>query len=113
MSGESLVQDAQKWANDIVMREYSGPGQMERAIEKASIKTGIDRQVFWSLRYRPPKDMFVSVYMRLKAAYEAECERQERLYEEERAIANAINSNVVRTADFVAGRKAREAEKQI
>lgn len=110
MSGEVVVSEARKWADTIVMREYQGPSHMDRAIDRASQKTGIDRQVFWSLRYRPQKDLFASVYLRLKQAYDAECERQERLYKHERRLADAANSFVTRTADFVAGQKENKAE---
>ena len=110
MSADTLVRDARKWADAIVMREYQGPGQMDRAIDRASQKSGVDRSIFWGLRYRPPKDILASVYFQLKAAYEAEVERQTRLYEHERALTNAVNSSVVRTADFVAGRKEEQTE---
>lgn len=101
------VADARKWADFLVMKEYQGPGQMERAMERASQKTGINRSTFWSLRYRPPTDILVSVYERLRQAYEAECARQTRLYEAERALArrrNEVAENIIGAADLVAGK---------
>lgn len=50
---------------------------------------GVPWRTFWQLRYRPPSDVFVGVYLSLKAAYEAECERQERLLRHEREITKA------------------------
>lgn len=50
---------------------------------------GINWRTFWQLRYRPPSDVFVGVYLSLKAAYEAECERQERLLRHEREVTKA------------------------
>jgi len=94
MTSEVLMGDARKWADEIVMREYHGPGQMERAMDNASRKTGIDRYVFWQLRYRKPNDILVSVYFRLKQAYELECERQERLLEHEISIRKATRDAV-------------------
>ena len=46
-------------------------------MHRASNKYRIDHQTLWRLRYRKPKDMLVKAYVRLKAAYEAEIERQE------------------------------------
>lgn len=110
MSSE-YVADARKWADALVMKEYQGPGQMDRAMDRASQKTGLDRYVFWSLRYRPPSDILVSVYDRLKQAYEAECARQMRLYEAERALArkrNEVTEGLIGAIDAVAGRKAKD-----
>jgi oligoribonuclease NrnB/cAMP/cGMP phosphodiesterase (DHH superfamily) len=109
MNGEFLVEEAKGFAQVLVDREYSGPGQMERAMERASQKTGVDYGTFWSLRYRKPKDILASVYFRLKAAYEDECARQERLYNIDRAITKAVKNDtdtaLIRTADFVAGKE--------
>lgn len=60
-----------------------------RAIER---DYGIDYWVIWRLRYRlsQVKDIGVSVYARLEAAYVAECERQQRKLAEELAITRAI-----------------------
>lgn len=108
MSGEAFVNDARKWADYLVMREYQGPGQLERSMERASQKTGVDYGTFWGLRYRPPRDILTSVYFTLKMAYEAEVERQRRLYQHERTLTDAVNPSVVRAADFVAGKEAGE-----
>ena len=89
MASEVFVSDARKWAEELVMREYRGPGHMERAMDIASRKTGIDRNVFWQLRYRKPNDILASVYFRLKQAYESECFRQERLLEHEISMRKA------------------------
>lgn len=99
------VSDARKWADHLVMREYQGPGQMDRAMDRASQKTGVDRGVFWSLRYRPPGDILVSVYMRIKAAYEADCQRLERAADHERSItrtSNAVAKSLVKASDSLA-----------
>ncbi len=78
MSDTAIVEQASKWADALVQREHRGPGDtVEASMYRAEQKHGIPYQTFWSLRYRKPKDMFVSVYMRLKAAYDHECQRQE------------------------------------
>lgn len=46
-------------------------------MHRVSVKHNIDRQTLWSLRYRKPRDIMAKAYLRLKAAYEAECDRQE------------------------------------
>lgn len=46
-------------------------------MHRVSVKHNIDRQTLWSLRYRKPRDIMARAYLRLKAAYEAEIERQE------------------------------------
>lgn len=91
---EALINEVREWANFLVMREYCGPGQMERALDRASMKTGVDRGILWSLRYRPTTEIFASAYFQLKAAYEAECERQERLLSAERQITRDINAAI-------------------
>lgn len=72
------VDEAANWANELIRRQHRGPGDtVEAAMHRASNKYRIDHQTLWRLRYRKPKDMLVKAYVRLKAAYEAEIERQE------------------------------------
>lgn len=72
------VEQAANWANELVKRQHRGPGDtVEAAMHRASSKYRIDHQTLWRLRYRKPKDMMLKAYLRLKAAYEAEIERQE------------------------------------
>jgi hypothetical protein len=102
---DAFVADARTWANALVAREHRGPGDtVDAAMWRAEQRYGIERSTFWSLRYRPPKDIVVGVYMRLKAAYEHECERQEaRLAHElmltKAAGRDATNSAAVREAE--------------
>ena len=83
------IADAQAWANKLLQREARGPGDMENAMRRLEARYGVQWRTFWQLRYRPPADVFVGVYLSLKAAYEAECERQERLLRHEREITKA------------------------
>ena len=46
-------------------------------MHRVSVKHNIDRQTLWNLRYRKPRDIMATAYLRLKAAYEAEVSRQE------------------------------------
>jgi hypothetical protein len=89
MSSAALVSDARSWANNLILREARGPGDTENAMRRLAARYGLDFGALWSLRYRPPKRIFADVYFSLKAAYEAECERQLRLLEHELAITKA------------------------
>lgn len=108
---ETYVADAKRWASALVEREFRGPGDtIDAAMWRAEQKWGIDRSTFWSLRYRPPREIFVSVYMRLKHAYEAEIDRQEARLQHELMLAkaaglHAANSPVVREAEALLGKK--------
>lgn len=85
----SSANDAARWANELIRRESRGPGDSENAMRRLEARYGIGWRTFWALRYRPPADVFVSVYERLRAAYITECERQERLLRHEITIAKA------------------------
>lgn len=72
------VDEAAVWANELVKRQHRGPGDtVDAAMHRASRAYRVDRQTLWRLRYRRPKDLMVKAYLRLKAAYEAECARQD------------------------------------
>lgn len=86
MSG---VADARHWANELVRRESRGSGDLENAMRRLESKYGIPWRIFWSLRFRPPTDVMVGIYLQLAAAYQAECERQQRLLDHEREITQA------------------------
>lgn len=87
---EAFVADARHWAGALIEREHRGPGDtIGAAMWRAEQKWGIERSTFWSLRYRPPREIFVSVYMRLKQAYETECVRQEARLQHELMLAKA------------------------
>lgn len=83
------ISDARAWANELVRRESRGAGDTENAMRRLEARYGIPWRTFWSLRYRTPEDVFVGVYLKLKAAYEAECARQERLLRHEREVTEA------------------------
>lgn len=83
------VTDARTWANELIRRESRGPGDMENAMRRLEGRYGIPWRIFWQLRYRAPTDVMVGVYLRLRAAYQAECDRQERLLAHEIEITKA------------------------
>lgn len=91
MIGKSLyasgISEAVSWSNALVSMNVRSPGDMENAMRRLESRYGIPWRTFHNLRYRPPADVMVGVWRQLKAAYEAECERQERLLAHERHIA--------------------------
>lgn len=102
MSGAAYLHDAQRWAGELVERESRGRGDSEKAMRRLEAKYGIPWRTFWALKYRPPTDIFISTYMRLRSAYVAECERQMRLLNHDLQIAKAkglADSPVVASAE--------------
>lgn len=87
LSYQSGVSEAKEWASHMVVREMRSPGDLENAMRRLEGRYGIPWRTFWNLRYRPPADILVGVWRQLHAAYEAECQRQERLLAHERHIA--------------------------
>lgn len=85
----AAVQEAQKWANALVLRESRGPGDLPNAMDRLERRYGVSRGLLWALRYRPPRDILMGAYLSIRAAYLADCERQKRLLEHEIAITKA------------------------
>ena len=81
---------AQDWANELVRREARGPGDTENAMRRLEARYGIPWRAFWTLRYRPPADILTGLFLRLNAAYRAECDRQMRILEHETEITKII-----------------------
>lgn len=86
---DAFVSNAQEWANELIRRESRGPGDYENAMRRLESRYGIPWQTFWRLRHGRLKDIYVSIYVRLQAAYQAECERQMRLLAHDIEIAKA------------------------
>lgn len=101
------VVDAINWSRELVQREMRCPGDTANAMRRIERRYGIPYSVLWSLRYRPPKDLFVSTYIALKSAYLSECERQEKILRHEREITQAksfASKGFVRAADALASK---------
>ena len=95
--------------------EYRGHGDLDGAMYRLEAKTGISYWTWWAWRNRPPtKDVLRATWERLIAAYQIECSRQKRQFEEELAEAQALgrdetNSILVRTSLAVVRAKDGEA----
>lgn len=109
MSSAAFVEEATDWARALVRRECRGPGDIEPAMRRLEARYGLPYSTLWRLRYRKPKDIMVSIYARLQAAYLAECDRQQRLLRHERTIAEAktrIGAAFTRASDALADESA-------
>lgn len=90
---ETVVQ-SRKWADALVLRHYTGRGDMDAAMDRAEQRYGVSAQTLWALRYRPPKEIFASIYLRLKAVYEAEVAAQEARLRHEIEVMRRVRGNV-------------------
>lgn len=98
---KTVVAEATEIANFLTHREARGNGDTENAMRRLEARYGVPFATFWALRYRKPKDIAGSILTMLRAAYQAECERQRKLLEHEIEIARArglSSSPLVRAA---------------
>jgi hypothetical protein len=72
----AAVIEAQRLANELIRFESRGAGDTENAMRRLANRYGLSWRVFWSLRYRPQKDVSVGVFEKLREAHAAECRRQ-------------------------------------
>jgi hypothetical protein len=100
MSDAAYLDQAVVWSKDLTRMRARGPGDMENAMRSIERDYGVDYWFIWQLRYKRDRLKFlsVSVYERLRAAYQAECERQMRKLSHEitltKQIAGADNAAV-------------------
>lgn len=92
MSNVAYLDNAEKWSKDLTRMKARGPGDTDNAMRQIEREYGVDYGTIWKLRYRRSavRDIGVSVYMRLQAAYQAECERQMRKLRNEIKITEEI-----------------------
>jgi hypothetical protein len=99
------VLNARHWLDAMVKRETRGAGDTVNAIRRLSNRYRIPYGLLWSLRYRPPRDLFVEMYRRIEAAYDEETRRAVTALEHERGIYEArtkIGAGLSRAADSLA-----------
>jgi len=101
----NTVEQSALWARELTRREARGPGDIESAWHRLQARYGVPFRTFWALRYRPPKTIAADLYLRLCAAYQAECDRQMRKLRHEleitKATAGAAAASVVAAAAVV------------
>lgn len=106
MNASAFVIQARDWARDVVNADVRGPGDLENAMRRVEQRYGIPFAALCGLRYRPPKDVGVSIYTKLQAAHADMCERQMRKFKDELDRTKAkswLGKTLVRTALVVAG----------
>ena len=108
MGAATFVDEAVEMARNMVARESRGPGDIDNAMSRLEARYGVPYSVFWSLRYKKPKTMDVDIFARIFFAYEAECERQQRLVDEERQATRAksrLGRALLCAGDLLAGKE--------
>lgn len=92
VSDVAYVDQAAVWSKELTRMRSRGPGDLDNAMRAIERDYGIDYWTLWQLRYRQSRfrDIGVSIYMRLRSAYQAECERQRRKLALEIEITKAI-----------------------
>lgn len=107
MSDVAYIDEAVSWSKELTRMRSRGPGDLDNAMRDIERDYGLDYWFLWRLRYRRSqiRDIGVSVYMRLRGAYEAERDRQRRKLAIEieitKAIAGPDHSAVVAAAALV------------
>lgn len=91
----TAAMEAQRLVNEMLRWESRGAGDTENAMRRLGNRHGIPWRVFWTMKYRTPKDLFVSVFEEIKAAHKTEAHRQLRKVQYELQIAE-INGVYVR-----------------
>lgn len=107
------VDEASGIAKWLTRREASGPGDMENAWRRLETRYGLPWRMFWSLRYRPPSSIDSVLFERLRAAYQAERERQMQKLRNEILITEKIagpDSAALHAAKAMARESEGEAE---
>ena len=100
------INESKLMADFILHKVHRGPGDtVDAAMHRAERQYGVPAVWLHRLRYRELKDMPVSAFAALVHAYRAACDAGEKAFQEERALADARNSKLVRLADLVAGPK--------
>lgn len=100
------VLEARRMASELLARETRGNGDTENAMRRVEAKWGVPFGFQWSLRYRPPSDVLMGLFLRLQAAYQHQLNDQLRRLEHERSITEAkgwLAENLVAAADALGG----------
>lgn len=98
-----LRDDARRWGLELwkaVKRQTEAKN--DHAMEAAARMAGVSPSLLWKLKYRPPQEVSVSVYNRLKLAHARYVKSPEATIAENLAELKALPSNPAR-ARLVAG----------
>ena len=113
MSAVDYMPECKRMAGFILTKVHRGPGDtVDAAMHRAEHLYGVPAKWLHRLRYREIRDMPLSAFFALLAAYQVASEAGEHAYEKEKALADARNSKVAWLADLVAGQATRPKERQ-
>lgn len=78
MSETAFVQEAAHWSRELTRMRVRGPGDADNALRGIEQEYGINYWTLWQLRYRlaSVKKISAGAYASIKAAYDAERQRQ-------------------------------------
>ena len=100
------VEDKLRW---MVKKEMRGPGDAGSALERLIDRYKMPAAAVRAVLYRKPADIYLSVFLSISEAYQAEVDRWEKAFEHERAIARAktgLGTTLLRLADTLDGTQA-------
>lgn len=101
VSDLAYVDEARNWAEFLIRKEFKGPGDtIDAAMSRTARRHKIASAQLWGLRYRPPKDMAVSLYMRLRDAFRRESENLDRRLAHEIAIAESLGTDATNSKAY-------------
>lgn len=102
----AYISTAKGMADFLLAKEHRGPGDtIEAAAYRVQTKFGVPVTVLMRLRHREVKDMLMSNFMALASAYQSAAAKIDGAYEHEKSM--AVDAQIVRLADFVAGEKGK------
>lgn len=87
------VDQASSWADEMVMRDLRGPGDLDNALHRVGRRIGVGYRLLWNLRYRRPKDINATAYLKIWSAWEAIKDHQMRALEHDIARTRAEAGN--------------------
>lgn len=103
----ALVDRAKRLAEEMIEREaHLAQCDTDTAMRNLEDKTGVAYRTLWTLKYRPPKDLYGSIAIQIEAAHEAMKHEAGRRYSDRRqniTAENWVSARLLRVADLVAG----------
>ncbi len=97
----SAGDEARRLVNELLRLESRGAGDRENAMKRLGNRYGLPWRVFWTIKYRQPKDLLCGVMGKLREAHAAECQRQIKRLRHELTIAQESGVHVEDIQDQV------------
>jgi hypothetical protein len=103
MSCVDAIGEARRMSDYLLHREFRGPGDtIEAAAYRVEQRWGAPATIIQRLRHRDVTDMLLSNWWRLRAAYQAACEAQERQADHAAQLAREAGVNETNSRLFTA-----------